>query len=508
MWPYDDDEEPGLLTISESAGPGQKNDPEDVFATDNAMREAEIYSPGYPYNLGPARYLHEPMVDAIEDFQKRNGLKVDGYLDPGGPTERAINNQLLRKPSGAGLLYEPIAPIDASVGSGMENRREDVRSIQRSLGALGLIPEDPFDDPHGFLDERTNDSLRRFQESNGLRVDGWAEPGGETEQALQDGIADLVRASGREWMAFADRAGRAQADLAKKLPFTPGSARVEDLLRTLEQRPDDASRLEIIPLQGRGAISRLVPPGTSSFGESDSEPPVLPLPLPPFLDRAVPPPDQDEIFHKTEVLPFITATADELRDFKEATPRRIGETLDWMIIERKGNETTRAHNELIKDTIQKVASNHRCGGGHTGGSRTRDKDDPTKVEEKKETYLRPRGAPKGERAGSSYADITFTIKHNGRRLFINTYDIANRALNATARETGNAIRLLYNARRGDILLMIPKLLSGQSPDLDALQQLVDGLLDEMCEPPPEGQEQHTDRSMLEGLIRFFKDIQP
>lgn len=90
---------------------------------------------------------------------------------------------------------------------------------------------------------------------------------------------------------------------------------------------------------------------------------------------------------------------------------------------------------------------------------------------------------------------------------MNTYDAANRALKATARETGNAIRLLYNAKRGDILLVIPKLLAGQSLNLDALRQLISGLLDELCEPPPNG-EQHTDKSMLEGLIRFFKDIKP
>jgi hypothetical protein len=137
----------------------------------------------------------------------------------------------------------------------------------------------------------------------------------------------------------------------------------------------------------------------------------------------------------------------------------------------------------------------------------RDKKTRRITEEKPETYLRPRGAPKGQRLGSSYADITFTIKHYGRRLFINTYDVANRALDATAREARNAVRLLYNAKRGEILLMIPKLLTGQSLDLDALERLVNGLLDELCEPPPNG-EQHTDKSMLEGLIRFFKDIKP
>jgi peptidoglycan hydrolase-like protein with peptidoglycan-binding domain len=97
----------------------------------------------------------------------------------------------------------------------MENRREDVRTIQRSLGALGLMPEDPFDDPRGFIDEPTDKALRSFQESNGLRVDGWAGPGGETERALRDGLIDLSRFSRSSWFDYTDRAARAQKAISK-----------------------------------------------------------------------------------------------------------------------------------------------------------------------------------------------------------------------------------------------------------------------------------------------------
>ena len=34
------------------------------------------------------------MFDGIRRFQKANGLKVDGFIRPGGPTERAINQQV------------------------------------------------------------------------------------------------------------------------------------------------------------------------------------------------------------------------------------------------------------------------------------------------------------------------------------------------------------------------------------------------------------------------------
>ena len=201
MWP-DNDDERNLLAISAPVGRGQYNDSDDVLATDNAMREAGIYKPPYPYDSGPARYLHEPMVEAVENLQMENRLKVDGYLNPGGPTERAINNRLLGKPRGAGLLYEPIEPISARVGSGMENRRDDVRAIQRSLGALGLMTEDPFDDPHGFIAQPTlslsacptftdagiaprHVDLRPFVLSGGDRIR--IVPGGLTRVALREG---------------------------------------------------------------------------------------------------------------------------------------------------------------------------------------------------------------------------------------------------------------------------------------------------------------------------------
>lgn len=34
------------------------------------------------------------MYDSIKRFQKANNLKIDGYMNPGGPTERAIDHAL------------------------------------------------------------------------------------------------------------------------------------------------------------------------------------------------------------------------------------------------------------------------------------------------------------------------------------------------------------------------------------------------------------------------------
>ena len=502
MWPNDDDEaESKLLTISAPVGRGHRNNPDDVFATDNAMREAGIYDPPYPYDSAPAHYLHEPMVEAVENFQKENGLKVDGYLNPGGPTERAINNRILDKPRGAGLLYEPINPISARVGSGMENRRDDVRTLQRALGAVGLMPEDPFDDPHGFIDEQTDNALRSFQERKRVRVDGWAGPGGETERALFEALADAARTSGPEWLAFAGRAQRAMATLRPNASLpTPENG----FIRTLEYRPKGMHDPAIVPVQGRGlpGIRPITPPGGNGVEDSAPKLPAPPFLLPPLLDRLLPQPDESGVGPKTEGWPFITARPEELREFKEAKPRREGENLDWLIIERKGNEDTRRHNHRIVEAIGEAAATHRCGADHTGGSRAGKDDHKLRKSgtEIPETHL-------GPIKGGSWADITYTIKHGGRHLFVNTYDVANRTLQATKREWGNAIRLLGHAERGDILLLVPKLRKDQALDIEGFKRLIHNLLDELCEPKPDG-EQHTDPGVLRSLIRMFKDTTP
>ena len=205
-----------LLNLVSPVGRGMRNDEDDVEAIDISMRRIGGYDPPPEYRDAPQRYTTEPLVDALEAFQEQNGLKTDGYANPGGPTERAINNRLLNKPRGVGLLYEPLAPIRDTVGNGFRNERPDVQGVQRMLGGLGYLPEDPFDRPHGFIDEATSNAIKRFQDDRGLTADGWLGPRGETETALHDAVSDLARTKGRDWFAFAERAGRAQAAFKEK----------------------------------------------------------------------------------------------------------------------------------------------------------------------------------------------------------------------------------------------------------------------------------------------------
>jgi len=78
------------FSISAPIGDGQISKPEDVLKTRKALNDQNI----------PAGDLTRPYIDksldnGIRQFQRQNNLKEDGYLNPGGETEktlRAVSN--------------------------------------------------------------------------------------------------------------------------------------------------------------------------------------------------------------------------------------------------------------------------------------------------------------------------------------------------------------------------------------------------------------------------------
>lgn len=257
-----------LLTLHAPAGNGQVNEPADIAALDASLRRIEAYTPPPEYAAEPQRYPTAPLIRALEGFREQNGLKIDGYANPGGPTERAINNRLLAKPRGAGLLFDPPAPLAGTVGNGFDNRPADVAAVQRLLGAAGDLPEDPFDRPRGYIDESTTRAIQSYQRKAGLADDGWLAPNGEIERALRAAAADLARAKAGDWLEFADRAGRAQA----RLSATPENRLLASGRRTngLDRHPDLDTNAEpegaITPVQSRGALGRIPAPAPPWIG--------------------------------------------------------------------------------------------------------------------------------------------------------------------------------------------------------------------------------------------------
>jgi hypothetical protein len=72
-------------------GNGRDNRQEDVLGVKRAMRTLGRYvEPGY----GMTGYIDRPLDQSIRNYQTDRGVRVDGYLSPGGETERELYTDL------------------------------------------------------------------------------------------------------------------------------------------------------------------------------------------------------------------------------------------------------------------------------------------------------------------------------------------------------------------------------------------------------------------------------
>lgn len=481
------------LYLQGPVGKGQENNPKDVEALDDRLRKVNAYVPPAEYAESAQHYATEPMIGALERYQERRGLKIDGVAKPGGPTERAINNDLLQKPRGAGLLYDPPSALTDTVGNGFENRREDVATVKRGLGALGLLPEDPFDKPHGFIDEATTNGIKAFQRAKGLTDDGWLAPNGETERALQEAVADLTRVRGGEWLRFADRAASLERAIAMKAAYFPaGTSSPQDdedggkdegitLAKVLPRpMPTPGNPGRSIPgprpLEPRGLIEidpRAVPPPRLRWsepmprdqefrnpGERPSGPPLhlprfdrLPKPDEPLGINDVPRalgrrPDSSLDADVRRALPFVPVKPEPKQYIPEpGSPLRIP-VLDIHHGGIRGDErsvqTTKDTTKALIEACDKVFQ----------GSAT--------FERKLEQYYPFRPPEKGQRKGSSFADEWMGMSVNVGGVL--TIDFVTDSFtpkvdgSPNAAEESRYLKLQHN-RRGDehvVTVRVPK----------------------------------------------------
>lgn len=65
--------------------------PEDVLSAKSAFKQLGYYeTPSY----GLTPYPYRQLFDGVREFQKDNGLTVDGYMLPAGETEQSMNESL------------------------------------------------------------------------------------------------------------------------------------------------------------------------------------------------------------------------------------------------------------------------------------------------------------------------------------------------------------------------------------------------------------------------------
>lgn len=79
--------------------------------------------------------------------------------------------------------------LKGPVGNGLDNDPADVLALKRQLHGLGLYDEPAYGFT-GYIDRDTELGIRALQKREGLKIDGWLEPGGETDAALGRAFAE------------------------------------------------------------------------------------------------------------------------------------------------------------------------------------------------------------------------------------------------------------------------------------------------------------------------------
>ncbi len=122
--------------------------------------------------------------------------------------------------------------IKFPVGNNLNNDEDDVTTLKKELSNRGYYSP-PIE--NGIIDADMDKALRNFQKDNGLKVDGWANPGGETEGTMlaqnkrqgytyvrgvkdQD-VEDYIRAQeGSENFLYQDSRGNPTIGVGKMIP--------------------------------------------------------------------------------------------------------------------------------------------------------------------------------------------------------------------------------------------------------------------------------------------------
>ncbi len=80
--------------------------------------------------------------------------------------------------------------LKGPVGNNRDNDPEDILRTKEALTRLGYMAGE--EEPHGYITREMNSALKTFQRDKDLKVDGWMQPGGETEDSLLQSLGYLV----------------------------------------------------------------------------------------------------------------------------------------------------------------------------------------------------------------------------------------------------------------------------------------------------------------------------
>lgn len=139
----------GLLNLNRPVSRTSKLDLDDVLKMKRALMKLNLYKPHEEDGLDT--YSDEPLFEGIQTFQKRNGLQIDGVVNPDGETAEALDKTLRRKGVGAATLAAPLAPPPRTGPIPIELDAEIYGSNRRTADAVlktrkfGDLPDFMFD---------------------------------------------------------------------------------------------------------------------------------------------------------------------------------------------------------------------------------------------------------------------------------------------------------------------------------------------------------------------------
>lgn len=82
--------------------------------------------------------------------------------------------------------------LSDSLGDDRPNRRNDAIKVETILGNTGYIDLSKTDGPLGYWGDRQDKAVRKWQDDNGLEVDGVLKPGGPTISSMKKATGSLL----------------------------------------------------------------------------------------------------------------------------------------------------------------------------------------------------------------------------------------------------------------------------------------------------------------------------
>lgn len=190
------------LRLKGPVGPHAPVGAEDALAMKRALRGLGAYE-ATDAEISPLADAR--MLIGMKEFQRENGIHVDGLAEPGGPTEIVMRSALARRaleragPRGRHPL--PELRLRGGVGRDEENRPGDVAAMKNALAWVETYPADRARLGDGRLDEDFRRGLDAFQRDHDLIRDGRARPGGQTEAHLNRLVTPMVQLASMEAVA-------------------------------------------------------------------------------------------------------------------------------------------------------------------------------------------------------------------------------------------------------------------------------------------------------------------